>query len=283
MTLGKYKEFSDFKLERKECEKCGATWINGTHVWRGTGGSSNSSELDLAGLVCNKLGDEQCINPLKGKDGGQTWDFQFSVPSSRFRSVGFVDSLRGWVGNLGAGISSSITDTNIFYETLDGGNSWGVVQNLTGPRPEGICGINIVNDTLIYAVGRLYGPSRFIRSNDGGDNWTTYYNQPTAQFYRVTTDNSFPYKIYGAQQDNSTIRIKHRTSSSSITERDWESTAGGESAHLAPDPNNSDIVYGGTYKGYMMRRDHSNDQNRSVNVWPDNPAGSGAEVMKYRF
>jgi photosystem II stability/assembly factor-like uncharacterized protein len=120
-------------------------------------------------------------------------------------------------------------------------------------------------------------------SNDGGDNWTTYYNQPTAQFYRVTTDNSFPYKIYGAQQDNSTIRIKHRTSSSSITERDWESTAGGESAHLAPDPNNSDIVYGGTYKGYMMRRDHSNDQNRSVNVWPDNPAGSGAEIMKYRF
>ena len=120
-------------------------------------------------------------------------------------------------------------------------------------------------------------------SNDGGGNWTTYHNQPTAQFYRVTTDNSFPYKIYGAQQDNSTIRIKHRSSSSSITERDWESTAGGESAHLAPDPNNSDIVYGGTYKGYMMRKDHSNDQNRSVNVWPDNPAGSGAEVMKYRF
>ena len=70
------KEFSDFKLERKECEKCGATWINGQHVWRGTGGSSASSELDLAGLVCNKLGDEQCINPLKGKDGGQTWEYR---------------------------------------------------------------------------------------------------------------------------------------------------------------------------------------------------------------
>ena len=109
----------------------------------------------------------------KTMDGGQTWDFQFSVPASRFRSVGFVDSLRGWVGNLGAGISSSITDTNIFYETLDGGNSWNVVQNLTGPRPQGICGINVVNDTLIYAVGRLYGPSRFIRSNDGGNNWVS--------------------------------------------------------------------------------------------------------------
>ena len=120
-------------------------------------------------------------------------------------------------------------------------------------------------------------------SNDGGNNWTTYFNQPTAQFYRVSTDNSFPYRIYGAQQDNSTIRINHRTSSSSITEKDWEPTAGGESAHLAPDPINNNIVYGGTYKGYMMMKDHSNGQNRSVNVWPDNPAGSGAEVMKYRF
>lgn len=120
-------------------------------------------------------------------------------------------------------------------------------------------------------------------SNDGGNNWTTYHNQPTSQFYRVTTDNHFPYRIYGAQQDNSTVRILHRTSGNSIGESHWESTAGGESAHLAPDPNNNDIVYGGTYKGYMMRRDHSVDQTRSVNVWPDNPAGSGAEVMKYRF
>ena len=120
-------------------------------------------------------------------------------------------------------------------------------------------------------------------SNDGGNNWSTYYNQPTAQFYRVTTDNTFPYRIYGAQQDNSTIRIFNRTTGSSIGESDWEPTAGGESAHLAPDPKNNDIVYGGTFKGYMMREDHSVDQTRSINIWPDNPAGSGAEIMKYRF
>ena len=120
-------------------------------------------------------------------------------------------------------------------------------------------------------------------SNDGGNNWSTYYNQPTAQFYRVTTDNTFPYRIYGAQQDNSTIRISNRTTGSSIGESDWEPTAGGESAHLAPDPKNNDIVYGGTFKGYMMREDHSVDQTRSINIWPDNPAGSGAEIMKYRF
>ena len=69
-------EFSDFSLERKECEKCGATWINGQHVWRGTGSSAGSSELDLAGLVCNKYGNEQCINPKRGQDGGQTWEYR---------------------------------------------------------------------------------------------------------------------------------------------------------------------------------------------------------------
>ena len=120
-------------------------------------------------------------------------------------------------------------------------------------------------------------------SYDGGDNWTTYYNQPTAQFYRVTTDNSFPYKIYGAQQDNSTVRIAHRTDARMITERDWEPSAGGESAHLAIDPTNNNVVYGGSFGGFLSRIDHGTSQRRTVNVWPDNPMGHGAEGMKYRF
>ena len=68
-------------------------------------------------------------------------------------------------------------------------------------------------------------------STDGGDSWTTYHNQPTAQFYRIATDNHFPYRIYGAQQDNSSIRITRRSDGSAITEDDWEVTAGGESAY----------------------------------------------------
>ncbi len=118
---------------------------------------------------------------------------------------------------------------------------------------------------------------------DGGETWTTYHNQPTAQFYRVTTDNSFPFRIYAAQQDNSTIRIKHRSEESHITERDWEPTAGGESAHIAVDPLNSDIVYGGSYGGYLTRVNHKSKTERAINVWPDNPMGYGAEGMKYRF
>ena len=120
-------------------------------------------------------------------------------------------------------------------------------------------------------------------SYDGGETWTTYHNQPTSQFYRVTTDNHFPYRIYAAQQDNSTVRIKHRSEKSHITDKDWEETAGGESAHIAVDPLNDDIVYGGSYGGYLSRVNHKTKTQRGINVWPDNPMGYGAEGMKYRF
>ncbi|WP_298542427.1 glycosyl hydrolase [uncultured Aquimarina sp.] len=118
---------------------------------------------------------------------------------------------------------------------------------------------------------------------DGGETWSTYHNQPTSQFYRVTTDNSFPYRIYAAQQDNSTIRINHRSTGWSISEDDWESTAGGESAHIAIDPKDNDIVYGGSYDGFLTRVNHKTETVRSISVWPDNPMGHGAEDMKYRF
>ncbi|MGE0589221.1 MAG: glycosyl hydrolase [Cyclobacteriaceae bacterium] len=120
-------------------------------------------------------------------------------------------------------------------------------------------------------------------SNDGGENWTTYHNQPTAQIYRVTTDNHFPYRIYGAQQDNTSLRINHRSTGGSITQSDWVALAIGESAHLAPDPLNNNQIYGSDYKGYMTMQDLETGQERSTNVWPVLPAGSGAEVMKYRF
>jgi photosystem II stability/assembly factor-like uncharacterized protein len=118
---------------------------------------------------------------------------------------------------------------------------------------------------------------------DGGETWSTYHNQPTAQFYRVTTDDSFPYRIYAAQQDNSTIRISHRNEGWNIDEDDWEETAGGESAHITIDPENNDIVYGGSYDGFLTRYNHKTKTIRSVSVWPDNPMGHGAEDMKYRF
>jgi photosystem II stability/assembly factor-like uncharacterized protein len=120
-------------------------------------------------------------------------------------------------------------------------------------------------------------------SYDGGETWSTYHNQPTAQFYRVTTDNAFPFRIYGAQQDNTSVRIEHRTAEASISDRHYEPSAGGESGHLAPDPLKPEVVYGGEYHGLLTRVDHANSTWRSINVWPEDNMGHGAEDTKYRF
>ena len=134
-------------------------------------------------------------------------------------------------------------------------------------------------------------PQRMIIADDGGaqisfnggGSWSSLMNQPTAQFYRVVTDNHFPYRIYAAQQDNSTVRILHRSDGYGISESDWETTAGCECAHLAPYPQDDDIVFGGCYDGLLEMVNHETGYSRAVNVWPDNPMGHGVEDMKYRF
>jgi photosystem II stability/assembly factor-like uncharacterized protein len=132
---------------------------------------------------------------------------------------------------------------------------------------------------------------RLILADDGGaqvsfnagEDWSSVDNQPTAQIYRVSTDNAFPYHILGAQQDNSSVRIKSRSAGPAITGKDWEPTAGFESGYIVADPLNPDIVYGGNYDGYLGRLNHRTGENRAIDVWPDNPTGSGADSLKYRF
>lgn len=121
-------------------------------------------------------------------------------------------------------------------------------------------------------------------SNDGGATWSAQDNQPTAQMYRVSVDNAFPYRLLGGQQDNSAVRIRSRSlASGSISVRDWEPTAGGESGHIVAKPDDPDIVFGGSYGGYLQMRNHRTGERRAVNVWPDNPMGAGAEAQRYRF
>lgn len=134
-------------------------------------------------------------------------------------------------------------------------------------------------------------PQRMIESNDGGANvsedggrtWTGQDNQPTAQFYRVSTDTSFPYRILGAQQDNSAVRIRSRGARGGITRQDWDVTAGGESGHIVADPENPDVVFGGSYGGLLTRVNHDTGEIRDVNVYPNDPMGAGAAELKYRF
>jgi photosystem II stability/assembly factor-like uncharacterized protein len=120
-------------------------------------------------------------------------------------------------------------------------------------------------------------------SFDGGNNWSTYLNQPTAQVYRVSTDNAFPYRVLSGQQDNSAFRIRSRTYSGSIGATDMESAAGSESGYVVADPLNPDITYGGNYMGMLQRLDHRTGESRLINVWPIDNMGAGAEAARYRF
>ena len=134
-------------------------------------------------------------------------------------------------------------------------------------------------------------PQRMIESNDGGANvstdggrtWTPQTNQPTAQFYRVSTDTHFPYRLLGAQQDNSAVRILSRGQGGGIGPNDWEPTSGGESGYILADPKNPDVVYGGSYGGLLTRLNHDTGEFRDVNPWPDNPMGYGAADIAQRF
>ncbi|HRI43707.1 MAG TPA: hypothetical protein PLL78_07255 [Fimbriimonadaceae bacterium] len=138
-------------------------------------------------------------------------------------------------------------------------------------------------------------PNRIIEANDGGanvstDGGRTWTDQDfaTGQFYHVTTDNAFPYRVLGAQQDNSTVRIPSRDRGGGGRRGrgagiDIESTAGGESGYIAVKPNDPDVVFGGSYGGYLERLNHRTGKGRNVNVWPDNPMGHGAIDLRQRF
>lgn len=164
-----------------------------------------------------------------------------------------------------------------FNRSIDGGRTYTTIR-----VPHGDC-----HDLWIDPQNS----KRMILGNDGGAcvsingglSWTGLDNQPTAQFYHVVTDNRFPYWVYGAQQDNTTVRIASRTDSAGIDQPDWHSVGGGESGHIAPRHDNPDIVYAGSYGGLITRWDYQTRQTRIISAWPDNPMGWAASDLKYRF
>ena len=140
-------------------------------------------------------------------------------------------------------------------------------------------------------------PLRMIEGNDGGacvsfnggDSWSTIYNQPTAQFYHLDTDSNFPYRVYGTQQDNTAMSVPSRSHKGAIPYSDCYPVGTSESGHIAVRPDNSDIVYSGAIGsspgggGSLLRYDHSSGQTRSVTVWPEVTNGHGAKATRYRF
>lgn len=119
-------------------------------------------------------------------------------------------------------------------------------------------------------------------STDGGMTWSTQYNQPTAQFYHVITDNRWPYYIYGAQQDNSTVAIKSYDDDGVIGRQDWYPVGGGESGYIAPYPPDANIVFANG-EAFISRFDKRTEQLTDISVWPLDVSGNGAEKLLHRF
>ncbi len=257
----------------------------------------------------------------KSTDGGDTWKRLTGegLPKGLWGRVGVavspINTDRVW-----AAIEA---DEGGIYRSDDAGRTWRRVNEERNLRqrawyythiyadPKNADGVYVLNVSFARSNdgGRTFRPiatphgdnhdlwidpddaGRMIEGNDGGANvsfdgglsWTRLDNQPTAQFYHVVTDDAFPYKVYGAQQDNSTVGIASRTDAFGIDRTDWYPVGGGESGFIAPKPGDPEIVYAGSYDGYLTRLDHRTGQARNVNPYPDNPMGWGAEGAKYRF
>ncbi len=117
---------------------------------------------------------------------------------------------------------------------------------------------------------------------DGGESWSSIMNQPTAQFYRVNTDNQFPYRIYGGQQDNSTVAILSETYGGGISAKDFFPVGGGESAHIAFDPDDPRLIYATTINGTLTEYDVETQRTREIKPYPEFVFGMHSKDLRYR-
>ena len=195
---------------------------------------------------------------------GRPWYYQhiFADPQ---------DADTAWVLNYGA------------WKSIDGGKTWTEVNTPHGDNHD------------LWIDPR--NPRRLIEGNDGGacvsynggETFSTIYNQMTSQFYHLTTDTQFPYRVYGTQQDNSAISVPSRSHKGAIPWGDCYTTGSSESGYIVVDPTNPNIVISGAIGsspgggGNMLRYDHSTGQVRIITVWPELNTGFGPVDARYRF
>jgi photosystem II stability/assembly factor-like uncharacterized protein len=209
---------------------------------------------------------------FRSEDGGKS--FSLVNPDRRFRQ-------RAWYYTH---VHAHPKDENTvfvlntaFYKSTDGGKTFESI-----PVPHGDN-----HDLWLNSEN----PDILINSNDGGANvsrdggrsWSPQLNQPTAEFYRVTVDDQFLYRVYGAQQDNSTISVPSRTRSPGITMQNWSAMGGGESGHIAVDPRDPNVIYAGSYGGTIDRVDLRTGHTRSIMVYPQMALGNAARDLEFRF
>ena len=258
---------------------------------------------------------------FKTTDGGDTWreiSHNRGMPDGIFGNIGL--SVSGANSNRVYAIIEA--DSGGVYRSDDAGATWTRTNSdrslrqrawyytkiHADPKDSNVVYVNNVNFHKSTDGGKTFRPVRGIPHGDSHDFWIDPNNNQrmvegddggasvsvdggrtwsdedfaTAQFYHVMTTNHFPYRICGAQQDNSTLCGPSRKAGG-IDRADWEEAGGGESGYIAARADNPDIVYAGSYGALLTRKDMRTGLTRNINPWPDNPMGHSAIDLKYRF
>ncbi|HEY4980243.1 MAG TPA: hypothetical protein VII25_13825, partial [Candidatus Acidoferrum sp.] len=252
----------------------GTTWkrVEGNGFPEGTLGRIGVSVSGGDSNVIYALVEAKKGGLYRSDDGGEHWSMINDDHRFRQRAWYFTHV---WADTKNP--NTVYTANTGLYRSIDGGKSF---DRLTAPHGDHH-GLWI----------DLNNPNRMINANDGGatisvdggKNWSTQNNQPTAQFYHITADNDFPYRVYGAQQDNSTVGILTRSDRGFIDRADWDPVGGGESGYIAVDSRDSSIIYAGAYFGGITRFDRRTGQTQDIMQWPNDPDGHNASEQKYRY
>jgi len=226
------------------------------------------------GRVYALIGAAQGAGLYRSDDGGTTWLLAGADPRLTSRNWYFCR------------VTVNPQNPDVVYvpnvallKSADGGKTFTALKGQPGGDDYHELWIDPKNPAHMI-VGSDQGA---VISLDGGQTWSSWYNQPTAQFYHVAVDDAFPYRVYGAQQDAGTAAVASRSDFGELTFRDWAPVGAGESGYIAPDPLNPDIVYGGDTYGGVHRFDRVTGQSQDITPWPAPSFGQPMPQRRYRF
>ncbi len=254
----------------------GAHWTNLTHARGYPAGPLGRIGVDVAQSnpkIVYSIVQAKAGGVFRSDDAGATWRRTNGDMEQRQRAFYYtcvfvdpVDANKIFVPNVQG-----------LWTSTDGGRSFFALR-----PPHGDNHIVWVNphDPKILLEGNDGGATV---STDGGESWSSEHNQPTGQFYHVALDDQFPFRMYGAQQDEGSISGPSASTAGTISERDWMPAAYGESTFVAPQPGSPNLTYGSGYFSIMLQYDSTTGQYRSVSPYPNYQEGATSAELKYRW